>query len=62
MAKKAGVGRRTLHEYFWEAKVIVGELGAKSHSNSEGMNMLVGNWEVEFLGGTWGGLLRRRKN
>lgn len=62
MAKKAGVVGVPSHEYFWEAKVIVGELGAKSHSNSKGMNMLVGNWEVEFLGRTWGGLLRRRKN
>lgn len=46
--------RHPLHEYFWEAKVIVGKLGAKFHNKSKGINVLVGNWEVEFLGRTWG--------
>lgn len=59
--KKRGLVGVPSHEYFWEAKVIVGELGAKSHSNSKGMNMLVGNWEVEFLGRMWGSSKAKEK-
>lgn len=34
--------------------LLGGKLGAKFHNKSKGVNMLVGNWEVEFLGRTWG--------